>query len=189
MLTLGVDLDGTVRDWSGMLRRVWYYETGDYIPAERCTDYNLGTVFRHPGFNVYDIAFETHVDKMCGACEPLPGALATLQWLREQGVRLVAVTAHARPAARYHTLQWLLKHGLPFDGVEFTGKGVPKSVVAADLFIDDAPDVVQELQAAGKRVLIYDQPYNRTVAGERVLGWEEIHAYVARVLDNSSIVE
>lgn len=170
---LGVDLDGVCRDWGGALRKVWQQETGQVVSADDCSSYDLRQVFRHPAADIHEIAFRSHVDQVCGRAPEITGARRALSVLRDEGVRLIAITAHPSVLARYWTLQWLINWGFPFDGVEFTGRGVPKSIVACDLYIDDAPDVVAELQDKGRRVLIFDQPYNRGIEGTRVRDWDE----------------
>lgn len=43
-----------------------------------------------------------------------------------------------------------------------------KLIADADVYVDDSPGVVNGLRAAGKRVIVRDQPYNRDLGGERV---------------------
>jgi 5'(3')-deoxyribonucleotidase len=190
MITFGVDIDGVCRDWGGALREVWRWKTGQNLSAEDCHSFDLAKVFIHPTIDVNEIAFRSGVDYICGQAQEIIGARWALERLREDGVRLVAVTAHSEPYARRKTLDWIIEHGFPFDGIEFTGGGVPKSIVTCDINVDDSPAVIEELQAMGRQVLIWDAPYNRHLAGPRVSGWMEILTIMRGLysLDRDSVV-
>ena len=49
-----------------------------------------------------------------------------------------------------------------------------KADASADMHLDDAPHQVEALRASGQNVLVFDQPYNRHLAGPRATGWEEV---------------
>jgi uncharacterized HAD superfamily protein len=42
------------------------------------------------------------------------------------------------------------------------------------LMVDDGPHNIEAFQAAGKRILIWDAPYNQHLKGERVYNWFEV---------------
>lgn len=82
------------------------------------------------------------------------------------------------------TLRWLNtpradgRPRVPFRDLCFLGS---KSDAGADCHLDDAPHQLQALTAAGQQVVIFDQPYNRTLAGRRARNWAEVVDHVAEL--------
>ena len=94
-------------------------------------------------------------------------------WIRIVTHRLYTNWGHAVAVA--DTVEWLDSAGIPYRDLCFLGQ---KPQVAADAYVDDAPHNVEALRAAGDDVIVFDQPYNRAVAGPRAQGWEEVEAIV-----------
>jgi uncharacterized HAD superfamily protein len=85
------------------------------------------------------------------------------------------VTAR-RPYSRPQTLEWLTRHGLPFDALYHTEEKteIPESITLA---IDDHPHHLQSYQAVGAKVFVMDQPWNRHVVDAKVIritGWDDL---------------
>ena len=95
--------------------------------------------------------------------EDIPGAIETLKWIREQGMKLVIITARPRwqhDRIYSDTLLWLEKHGIVCDAI-FWGKDKadivyqhihPAPVVA---FIEDRPRNVLDLATNGVPVIMF----------------------------------
>ncbi len=81
----------------------------------------------------------------------------------------VATKRFSRPQHRGivagDSLNWLWDHNVSFDNFALVQD---KDVVDGDIFVDDAPSNILALRAAGKRAIIFDQPWNRSLKGERV---------------------
>lgn len=182
---LGVDLDGVCADWAtgfraiaarhlgvdpGELPPANTWEMAEWgIDAERLDElFHLAVseerIFRH--LPVYDRVGEV------------------LRGLSHEGVHIRIVThrlalpgAHARTV--HDTVEWLEEAGIPYWDLCFLGR---KSDLAVDLLIDDAPHNVASLRAAGRAVLVMDQPYNRHLGGPRAHNWTEIDAHVRALL-------
>jgi len=104
----------------------------------------------------------------------LPGSRYTLEFIHRTH-RIIIVTAR-RPYSRPQTLEWLTRHGLPFDALYHTEEKteIPESITLA---IDDHPLHLQSYQAVGARVFVMDQPWNRHVVDAnviRITGWDDL---------------
>lgn len=115
----------------------------------------------------------------------VPGASDALWVLSDLEVHLRVVT-HRLHHGDHHvvtadTTRWLQaqrpdgRARIPYRDLVFLGT---KHALDSDLHIDDAPHVIEEMQAAGQNVLIFDHPYNRHLAGPRARNWTEVVEYV-----------
>lgn len=159
MSVIGVDLDGVTYPYVDTLR-TWLVSQGlylaDQLPNETCWEFfteqwgmtleqfiahnteavNAGFMFR------YGI--------------PLPGALASIDAMKRAGhtIHIVTDRAFGSPgASKASTLEWLADWDIPWDGLTFARD---KTVIRADLFIDDKPQNVAELRAAGVEAWLFD---------------------------------
>ena len=112
---------------------------------------------------------------------PIAGAAEALWRLSDAGVwiriithRLVGNWAHAKVVA--DTVTWLDDHRIPYRDLCFLGQ---KPQVEAAAYVDDAPHNVEALRESGNTVIVFDQPYNRDLAGPRASTWEEVEMLVA----------
>lgn len=119
----------------------------------------------------------------------VPGASDALWALSDLEVHLRVVT-HRLGHGDHHivvgdTTRWLQaprgdgRARVPYRDLAFLGT---KEQLNSDLHIDDAPHVIESMHAAGQRVLIFDQPYNRHLDGPRARNWDEVLDYVTNRL-------
>ncbi len=184
---LGVDLDGVCGDYTVALRDVVAERTGtpvDALPLERSWD------FREWGLSVaqfeelHQAAVLEHrifrtMPAMAGAAETLWRLSDAGVWIRIITHRLYVNWGHATAVA--DTVDWLDASGIPYRDLCFLGA---KPQVEADCYVEDAPHNVVALRATGAHVIVYEQPYNRDVAGPRAADWAEVENLVgARVTE------
>lgn len=67
---------------------------------------------------------------------------------------------------------WLDANKIPYRDIMFTATKVD---IFADVYIDDSPSNITKLRAAGRKVIVFDAPYNQDFDGLRVKNWEEAH--------------
>ena len=96
-------------------------------------------------------------------------------WIRIITHRLYVNWSHA--TAISDTVEWLDRVRIPYRDICFMGD---KPEVGADLYIDDGPHNIEALRDTGNRVIIFDTPYNRHVAGTRARTWKECEQLVLR---------
>ena len=124
--------------------------------------------------DVIEEIFSRFHEKCISQLPLLPGAKYTLEVIHRTH-RIIIVTAR-RPYSRPQTLEWLTRHGLPFDALYHTEEKteIPESITLA---IDDHPHHLQSYQAVGARVFVMDQPWNRHVVDAKVIritGWDDL---------------
>ena len=179
---LGVDLDGVVADHTRRFREIlaeirgvdpetytlersWDFGEWDLGPGEYA-DYHRIAVMEHDMFRTMPI---------------VPGAADALWRLSDAGVWIRIIThrlyvhwGHEKAVA--DTAAWLDANKIPYRDLCFLGA---KPQAEADAYIDDAPHNVEELRSHGNTVIVFDQPYNRSLDGLRATGWGEVEAIVS----------
>lgn len=99
--------------------------------------------------------------------KPIVGAIDALWALERAGATINLVTARAthplipediRRAIKDQTERWLLDHFVPYDTLTFTER---KASVPADYSVDDSIRNYDELEAAGHRPFLVNQPWNQ----------------------------
>jgi 5'-nucleotidase len=186
-LVLGVDLDAVCADYEGAFRASVARRTGR-DPTELVSQTVWGA-YAEWGMSPSDFE-EAHrlavlEDRIFREMAPLPGVSEALWRLSDEGVwiriithRLIFNGAHEVSAA--DTAWWLDHHRIPYRDLCFIGD---KPDVGADVYIDDSPRNIIGLRAAGRTAVVFDQPYNRDLAGPRVTSWPEITAFVLGLLE------
>lgn len=136
----------------GVPARDWGFHHEDALLEEFCAAVRAGWLFR--------------------AGDPLPGAKDALVSLRRDGHRIVFATARSYVAVQDEieaaTRDWLDRHGLGHHQLVFAQD---KTIVDADIFLDDAVHNYEAIEAAGGRPYLFTQPYNIDHPGRRVDDW------------------
>jgi len=186
-LVLGVDLDGVCADYEGAFRESVARRLGRDpadMPAQTMMD----------AYSQWGLTFEQYADahrravledRIFRDMAPMPGVSESLWELSDAGVwiriithRLIFNWAHEVSAA--DTAHWLDANRIPYRDLCFIGD---KPNVGADLYVDDSPTNVVKLRAAGRRAIVFDQPYNRDLPGPRATSWADVVALVRAEFD------
>jgi hypothetical protein len=175
-LTLAVDLDGVLADYTGAMRRV-----GGIAPsAPDPVTYTMRGP-DNPGWFPDKAAWLAAHEQVTRNLRDLdlldPSAPETLRALSAEGTHLVYLTAREPvPGADAEkivadTRAWLDDAGFPDAGntVADPDKAGYLRSVGFDALLDDAPHNAETVRAAGGVVIVRDQPYNRHVPGSRSL--------------------
>lgn len=96
--------------------------------------------------------------------------------LRVLGATVAAVTGRGsygedRAEVVRDIAVWAGLHGIAFDGVHC---GRPKSGAGCDVYVDDSPDDVAALRAAGCFTVVFGQPWNEGLMPPRAAGWHDL---------------
>src|SRR4051794_3824343 len=187
---LGVDLDGVCGDHTEAFRRVVSAEHGiDPATLADQTTWN----FHEWGLDD-DQFLELHrrgvlEHRMFREMPVIDGCADALWRLSDAGVwirlithRLYANWGHA--VAVGDTVAWLDAASIPYRDLCFLGQ---KPQVEADAYIDDAPHNIEALRAEGNEVIVFDQPYNRSVSGRRARTWDDAERLVRELLTEHGI--
>lgn len=183
--TVGVDLDDICADRLGAIAAM-LREEGAAVPNQRPSSWELRD---------WGVQDKAHYDRLHYrafverdgylSMMPVPGALRALEELHERGALIRIVTGRlwtrqVLAQAVAHTGYWLAKHGVPAEDVVFV---TDKTAVAADVYIEDAPHFLDDLQRAGRQVIAFDLPYNRCFSGMRARTWSEVLRQVESVIE------
>ncbi len=178
---LGVDLDGVCADYHHGFRDVVAADRGvDPATLEPPTDWG----YHHWGVDEVEFmrlhklaVTEKRMFQSLPVMDGCPDALWRLSdlgvWIRIITHRLYVNWGHAVTVS--DTVTWLDEHRIPYRDICFLGD---KPQVGADAYIDDAPHNIDALRAAGNTVIVFDQPYNKSLDGPRAHSWTEAEELV-----------
>ena len=178
VLVLGVDLDGVCAEYETAFRGCVARQLGrDEASLPQQTVFDAYAAWGL-SFDAFEAAHRRAVveDRIFRRMPPLPFVSQALWELSEAGVWIRVIThrllfsgTHEVTAA--DTAWWLDAHDIPYRDLCFIGE---KPLVGADLYVEDSPDNIVALRAAGKATIVFDQPYNRELPGPRAHSWHEV---------------
>ncbi len=185
---LGVDLDGVVADFAGGLKSVAAEWLG--VTAASLTD-DISYGFREWGLERgggYDALhrFAVKERELFARLAPMPGAPAALRRLSAIGDVRIRIITHRLYIHWFHkeairqTTEWLEHHGVPYWDICFMRD---KAAVGANLYLEDSPDNIRALRAAGHETIVVVNSTNRDLPAPRAESWEEIEALVRSRLE------
>jgi 5'-nucleotidase len=186
-IVLGVDLDGVCADYEGAFRTSVAARLD--LDAEGLAPQTVMDAYSEWGltFEQFEAAHRTAVteDRIFRHMDPLPGVSEALWRLSDAGVWIRIITARllfsgAHETSAADTAYWLDAHRIPYRDLCFISD---KPNVGADLYVDDSPSNILALRGAGKTAIVYDQPYNRDLAGPRAHDWNEVVTAVEAELE------
>lgn len=155
-LVIAVDVDDVVADLITEWCRRYNRDFSDDLTAEKITDWKID-LFVKPecGAKIFDYL---RADNLYHCVAPVDGAVEGVRRLRAAGHRVVFVTSsNAMQAGK--KLEWLQRHG--FLGTEHEQPDYyvanDKSLIAADLLIDDRPKNVANFPG---RTILFARPHN-----------------------------
>lgn len=178
---LGVDLDGVCAEHTLGFRAIVAERLGvepESLPLERGWDFaewgfGPGEFEDHHRYAVVERRMFRDLDVIDGAAEALWRLSDAGVWIRIITHRLYVNWGHQ--AAVTDTVAWLDASRIPYRDLCFLGA---KPQVEADLYVDDSPGNVSALRRAGNEVVVFDQPYNRTIDGPRASTWDQVEEIV-----------
>jgi 5'(3')-deoxyribonucleotidase len=197
---LGVDLDGTCADFYGGLRPIaaeWLGKPLDCLPQEVSWGLPEWGIDKAPGGYARLHRFAVTQRALFERLEPMPGAPYVLRELSEVGIRIRIIThrlfiKYFHQIAVQQTIAWLDKHDIPYWDLCFMKD---KGAVGANLYIEDSPENIEALRAAGHRTIVYANSTNAHLDEPRANDWYEVRdlvfdalaAWMARTDDHGEL--
>jgi len=150
----------------------------DHLTPDDLLEYNTSKFVKPScGVKIYDYLKDpTLYDDVL----PIEGAREIIDDVRNDGHRTIFVTTTPIETAgrKFH---WLVDHGFLSDsrkGLADYYEATDKSLIRADILLDDAPHNVKDFQ--GKAIL-FDQPWNKNFDWpSRVTGWNDFYAQYSK---------
>jgi 5'-nucleotidase len=165
MAHIGVDCDGVIYEFHEDARIVVANHRG--IDPSELTEAKVWD-FMVEQWNIWfqDVAKEGGWLRL----PPVPGTVEGLKKLQKKGHTIHIITS--RKGGEINTVKWIQKHKIPYDTLHI---GRDKSRVLVDVMVDDWERNWEELTAIGRRVLVWDQPWNAHLTeAERVFSWDDV---------------
>lgn len=180
---LGVDLDGVVADFARGLRPIAAEWLG--VPESSLTQ-DISYGFREWGLERgggYDALhrFAVKERELFARLPPIEGAPAALRRLSAVGDIRIRIITHRLYIHWFHkeaiqqTTAWLEHQGIPYWDICFMRD---KAAVGANLYLEDSPENIQALRAAGHETIVVVNSTNDHLPGPRASSWEEIEQLV-----------
>lgn len=180
--TLAVDIDSVLYDFDAAFREAVMQYTGR--PAEDFTTPQTWNFHEQWGLTAGEFEkffAQFQADGRFRDGTPIQGAQETLTRLADK-YTVVLVTARGfersshipkenTALVRQDTAHWLNAHQIPHHGLVFAQD---KTVVRADILIDDGPQHLHPARAVGVRAIAFTWPWNRDWDGERYSTWNEV---------------
>jgi FMN phosphatase YigB (HAD superfamily) len=186
-MRVGVDLDGVLYDFVESLRSYILTKptfgpplTAEQMPSPTSWEFYL------TDWGIQTYLFLELCDKGVDAGyifktgEPMPGALRAMRELKAAGHGLHIITDRFFGSlSEYNTRCWLAEHDVPFDTLTFSKD---KTCVPTDMFIDDKPENVLALRAAGCHAFLLNAMGRKDQAGfEPAISVHNWHEFVQEV--------
>jgi uncharacterized HAD superfamily protein len=193
---IGLDLDGTTGDFTQHLRS--YMGTTKKVPKEEWNsrfpnpdEYAMWTGKNAWYANKQEFFDSFQTAEKLGLYREVPiydNAVETLHELKQYGFNIKVITARDatfNPDTQY----WAEKHKIPFSAI--INPGLAKETVKdIDVYVDDAPHVINTLIKHKKKIVIMNHEYNENTPAdaeysERVDGWgNEVIDSIFNLLDD-----
>jgi len=178
----GVDLDGVVGDFYGMIRKIaaeWLNKPLESLTTE--VSYGLDE-WGIDEFGGYDRLHRFAVTQrnIFRDMEPIENAPAILRKLSSQGIRVRIIThrlflKYSHRASITQTVDWLDKYDIPYWDICFMND---KGAVGANIYIDDASENIISLRKHGCETIVYTNSTNREIPDPRANNWFEVERMV-----------
>jgi uncharacterized HAD superfamily protein len=178
---LGVDLDNVLGATDDVVRELFASEHGVQLALADIVhfDYWRCGATREQSDAVFDLFHTEH----CERVEPIIGAVDALQALRDDGWRVIVITARPEQAVAA-TAAWLDRVGFARDDVVHSKD---KLAHAADLtaIVEDHRETAFGFAERGIQSILFDYPWNRATVDPpnvfRVRSWAEVRSRLKQV--------
>lgn len=185
-MKLAVDIDGPVALFSKSFVEYCNIRFGYDISADNQDKWMLSDSTGVDLTREEDIlAFKEFCDiRMFSALDVTEGAKEALCSLSGMGCDIIYITA--RPASAHRTTaKWIVKKGLPLDGLIFANdsKGELAKLLDCQVAIDDKVENCLDFNRNGLKTIIWDGKYNQSLKEKENLfrydNWKDIVKFIA----------
>jgi 5'-nucleotidase len=174
-----IDMDNTLADFEKAFLAAWCKKYPDelHIPLEERRSFHVTDDYPEDlGDKIRDIC---HSKGFVFNLPPAIGGVDAVNTMLQQGHDVRFCTSHFTEydPSVLEKFQWVDKHF----GKTFVDKIVltrDKTLVKGDILIDDKP-IITGIATPTWEHILYDQPYNRTIVGQRRLTWDNWQAIIS----------
>lgn len=192
-LKILLDMDETVvdliGDWLAAYNRQW----SDNLTKDKVTGWDFHTYCKAEcGKQVYDILQRPG---FFDYLPPMPGAVGAVRTLHAQGHELLFATSTPSADAARGKVEWIKRtFGDLGYGISKIIQIADKSLIDADMLVDDKPETILQWAKAGRQIVAIVHPHNVIEATEHasyaahswqnpVAAWRDIVSHIRKVAD------
>ena len=169
-MIVAFDQDGVLADLTTPWLEAYNKGYNDNLKAEDITDWDFHQFVKPEcGTNIYKYL---SLPEFYSDLPVMPGAQEATRAIQVMGYEVMIVSASPKAAYR-DKYEWLQEHfsNIPSDNIMFVRN---KSLVRADILVDDGVHNLLAFEKAGGIPIIFDQPYNRGLNRIRVCSFSEL---------------
>lgn len=170
-MLLNIDIDGVIRNITDKIFEIYHREYPEHN-IKNTNEYSLSKWFPI-GHKIYNFIYKQHVREIFEEAPIYSGALDMLIQLQQGMGHKIQLVSYQKHTSIKPTLNWLLKHKIPFDSIHF----IPiKWAVLGDILLDDCADNLIDFtrNTFGTTAVCFDQPWNQDWDGFRIKKHSEI---------------
>jgi 5'(3')-deoxyribonucleotidase len=183
----GVDLDGVVGDFYGIIRNIaaeWLNKPVDALTSEVTYGLKEWGLDEFGGYERLH-RFAVTQRNMFNDMKPIENAPAILRKLSNKGIRIRIIThrlflKYSHNTTIRQTIDWLDNYDIPYWDICFMAD---KGAVGAHVYIDDAPENINNLRKLGCNTIVFTNSTNRELSGPRANNWFEVEKVVMEALE------
>jgi len=160
-MRIALDVDGVLADLAGMILKIYGEETGIHLSRDFVTEWEFWTKLGLSRREFVDLIVKAW--SRWDEIKPIEDDLEedTRKLTRLGRVEILT----QRPASTIGPVkQWLRERGISYHGFTWVPLKSSKTNFQYDFYIDDSPRLAEQLRKLGRRIFLYDQPWNRMVA-------------------------
>jgi len=161
---IAIDVDNVLADTADLFCKKATAKWKTTIKKEMIKHAKIVGSFRAVPEHIFEIQEEVWADwRNLSLLEP--DASPLVNKLRDSGNKIIIATSRSQTSIKY-VHEWLQTHNIVFDEFRHFNYKESKSVLNADVLVDDDPIEIGDfvLKASYKRTgLLYDQPWNRSI--------------------------
>lgn len=187
-MRIAVDADDTVMDQSSVMLMLMNWKLGTSIKREELTwdFFHKDPATEKAFWDVHNMYDGSYLRRAMPPTDPY--AFPVIKELQRAEHKVEIVTRN-RAESREQIAGWMWMHGVSIH-VRAIGRGGgmagDKARLPYDIFVDDAPGLAEEIRKhPSKRLILYDQPWNRDVkTGKNVFrakDWLEVREILRRL--------
>ncbi|MDD5061015.1 MAG: hypothetical protein PHN44_01885 [Candidatus Marinimicrobia bacterium] len=172
---IGIDIDGTVRNWIAKVIEIYRREMPDKRVNENITQYDIAPFFEI-GRDIYKYAFGEWAEEVYLQANPYPDAVKFIRKLKNQ-YKFFFISCQPNLQTVEHTCQWMVNYfGLDIPTTIFTKD--KESFPVMDILLDDCTENLIKTRDAGIRSIAIDRFWNQDWTGERIKKYDEFFSII-----------
>ena len=188
-MVIGLDIDDTITDTFGVMFGYAQKYTIEQLHKSGKIDYlsdfpnhNYIQTMHHWTEQEADEFFKIYYKRICDETEPFPFAVETINQLKEEGHKIVLITARwdfEDTNVRELTEEWVKKQGIKYDHLVVNAGTKLEAAIEnkVDVFIDDSFENCKSVSSGGIKTFIMDTRCNKKLEDpeiERVFSWPHL---------------